>query len=163
MKKSKLLGLITEVLYLLNLIASIVLAVYLKLEIDEAKMQTSEGTEAIGTALGAAILAVLLIFTLIYVIYSFLPLLFKTLQLMFSKKGFCVACMVFDTISFLGAATVFVSLVMGEGTLGGLVIFLIPASLFAAAFVLNLLTYKAIGTEEGEEFSEETSFADPEN
>ena len=52
MKKSKLLGLITEVLYLLNLIASIVLAVYLKLEIDEAKMQTSEGSEAIGIALG---------------------------------------------------------------------------------------------------------------
>ena len=163
MKKSKLFGLITEVIYLLNLTAAIVFAIYLKLELSDVKMQDAEGNGSIGIAIGAAILALILILTLIYTVYSLLPLLFKSLQLMIPKKGFSVTCIVFDVISFLGASVAFVSIVVGEGTLGGLIIFLIPALLFAAAFVLNLLTYKAIDSEEANGISEEACLTEAKN
>ena len=146
-KRSKLLSIVTEGIYLLNVIAAVIFSICLNAEINEAKMQNTEGTESIGIALGVAILAVLLIFALIYVVYSLLPLLFKTVGIFVPKIAFPIICMVFDTVSFIAATILFISVIVGEGTVGGLIIFLIPSLLFAAAFVLNLLTCKAIGKE----------------
>ena len=157
MKRYKLFSIITEGIYLLNLIAAVIFSICLNAEINEAKMQNTEGTESIGIALGAAILAVLLIFALIYTVYSLLPLLFKAVGIFVPKIAFPIICMVFDTVSFIAATILFISVIVGEGTVGGLVIFLIPSLLFTAAFVLNLLTCKAINKEKRAPMPEENA------
>ena len=150
MKKSRILCLVNEAIYLLNLIFAAALALWLSSDINEAKSQTagSTGTESIGIALGAAIAAVLLVLLLIYIAYSLIPLIFKTIEIFVPKRPLSIICSVFDAITFLAMAIMAISLITGDAEIGAVLIFSALTLLYAASFTVNIISCGAITAEQ---------------
>lgn len=104
----------------------------------------TEGWEAIG----AAILLVFALLLGIYTVVLLLPLLFSVLAFRYEKRGWTVACLVFDGLYILLDLVYFLSLVTGgDGA------WVLPAAallLPLTTLVLNILVLKNKPTPTGE-------------
>lgn len=155
MKKARILTAITEILYLIPVVLGIVLASSLWKSANQTTTGNEEFGESLGIALGAAISAVLLVVVLIYLFIAVLPLIVKTVQLFVPKSFLSIICMVFDCITFLIHAALTVVAITDIDGVGSIIAFAALTAVSVAAFVLNLLTRRAIEDGEIDDFLED--------
>jgi hypothetical protein len=148
MKKARILAAISEILYLIPVILGIVLAISLHKSANQSATGNEEFGEALGIALGAAIAAVLLVVVFIYLFVAVLLLIVKTVQLFVPRSFLSIICIVFDCITFIIHAALTVVAITDFDGVGSIIIFAALTAISVAAFVLNLLTRRAI--EDGE-------------
>ena len=151
MKKSRILAMITEILYLVPVVLAVIFMKSLKAATETAQASTDLG-ESIGMALTTAISLLLYVIVLLYLVIAAMPLLGKTVQIIAPRMFLSNLCIVFDCITFVihAALTVF-AVLKGSGTTA-IAIFGGFTAISIAAFVLNIITKKVIDDEEMDDF-----------
>ncbi len=139
MNKHKKLCLFTLFCYVLFAILAIALIVVCAVGIGSVP----EDNDDLGVGLGAAILLIVLIFTAIYAALSLIPIALKLLQLRHARRGFPIACMLFD-LAYLFVHTALLVNVCQNSELGAAVLFAALSLLSAATLVTNFLSIKAL-------------------
>ena len=143
--KTKLLNVISLVCHGLSLAFGAILAICCYIGVNDLKnVKPAEGTEGLGTALGAAIVAALLVVIMIiaiaYSIIALIPFVLKLLRILTKKRGFDIACVVF------GAMLLLIDLIILLSSIGSGIVFffvaLVLTALTTATVVLNILTFK---------------------
>ena len=155
MKKSRILAIITDVLYLIPVVLAFIFSNSLKATANAGASGNEKLGEAIGIALTSAIAMVLYIVVLFYLVIVAMPALSKTVQIFVPRRFLSNICIVFDCITFVIHALLTVTAILNNNGTESIIIFGGFTLISIAAFVLNIITKKAIDDDEMDEFFDE--------
>lgn len=139
MEKRQVLSIVTLICYLIMVGCGAVLAIASQLEIDGIK----EGAGGLSEALGAGIMAVIMILAIAYAAIGVLPIIFKIIHIFADSKMPAVLCFLFDIAYILiNGALVLTELTAADPSYVGAAVFggLLLVSL--CAFITNIASVK---------------------